>query len=81
MTPKAKLLISTCLLPSLADMLEDSIESGLIRFQAKHEATKVIKHIRSLDEFLMNEASIEDVDQEILIQRVFRRFINEHFEE
>lgn len=81
MTPEAKLLISTCLLPSLADMLEDSIESGLIRFGAKHEATKVIKHIRALDEFLMNKANIEDVDQEILIQRVFRQFINEHFEE
>lgn len=81
MTPHAKLLISTCLLPSLADMLEDSIDSGLIRFQAKHEATKVIKHIRALDEFLMNQASIDDVDQQVLIQRVFRQFINEHFEE
>ena len=81
MTPEAKLLISTCLLPSLADMLEDSIESGLIRFQAKHEATKVIKHIRALDEFLMNNSSEEDGEQQVLIQRVFRQFINEHFEE
>jgi len=42
MTPKAKILASTSMLPVLADFLEDCIEDGLIRFKVKQEATKVI---------------------------------------
>jgi len=43
MTPKAKILASTSMLPVLADFLEDCIEDGLIRFKVKQEATKVIE--------------------------------------
>jgi hypothetical protein len=81
MTPKAKILASTSMLPVLADFLEDCIEDGLIRFKAKKEATKVISHIREMDKLFMDTASKESVQQQNDIQLAFRQWMNEGFKD
>lgn len=81
MTPKAKLLAATSMLPVLADFLEDCIEDGLIRFKAKQEAVKVIKHIREMDKMFMDTASKESVQQQNDIQLAFRQWMEEGFKD
>jgi len=81
MTPEAKLLASTSMLPVLADFLEDCIEEGLIRFKAKQEATKVISHIREMDKLFMDTAKPKEVQQQNDIQLAFRQWMSEGFKD
>lgn len=77
MTTEAKLLASTALLPVLADFLEDCE----LNRKTKAEATKVINFIRGLDKLLMDEATIEEYNQQVDIQRAFRQWLEVSFKE
>ena len=77
MTTNEKILISTSLLPVLADFLEDA---GF-RFEAKNRANVVINSIRALDRFFMNDTNTDEVEQQNNIQLAFRQWCNENFKE
>lgn len=77
MTTNEKILISTSLLPVLADFLEDA---GF-RFEAKNRANVVINSVRALDRFFMNDTSLEEVDQQVDIQLAFRQWCEQNFKE
>jgi hypothetical protein len=70
-----ELLVSTSLLPVLADYLEECNLKGAI----KREANAVINFIRNLDRLLLEGAEIGELEQQIDIQRAFRQWVNEHF--
>lgn len=70
-----KLLSSISIAPVVADFLEDA---GL-KFEAKKRANRLIAEIRSFDQWIMNNASIETIEQQIEIQRAFRQWIEENF--
>jgi len=70
-----ELLVSTSLLPVLADYLEECNLKGAI----KREANGVINFIRNLDRLLLEGAEIGELEQQIDIQRAFRQWVNEHF--
>ena len=77
MTNNGKLLASIALAPVVADFLEDA---GL-KYEAKKRANRLIAEIRSFDEWIMNNASIETIEQQIEIQRAFRQWIEKNFTE
>jgi len=70
-----ELLVSTSLLPVLADFLEECNLKGAI----KREANGVINFIRNLDRLLLEGAEIGELEQQIDIQRAFRQWVDEHF--
>jgi hypothetical protein len=78
MTPEQKLLISTSLLPVLADMLEDWKE---FKHEYKQEQTRIINAIRYLDKMFMDEATDEERKQQNDIQLAFRQWITKSMED
>ena len=68
MTLNEKLLLSTVLLPVLADMLEDVP----MKHQAKMRQQAVINAIRSQDRMYMNDTELDVIEQQIELQRMFR---------
>ena len=70
-----ELLVSTSLLPVLADYLEECPFKGSI----KREANGVINFIRNLDRLLLEGAEIGELEQQIDIQRAFRQWVDDHF--
>ncbi len=76
MTKEQKLLISTSLLPVLADMLEDCE----LNRRFKHEASKIINGVRYFDAMLLDGADKEEFDQQVNIQLWFRNEIKKHLE-
>lgn len=77
MTKEQKLLISTSLLPVLADMLEDCEFNRLF----KVEANKIINHIRTFDKMLLNGAEKDEYEQQNNIQLAFRQWITKTMED
>lgn len=77
LTEKGKLLAAVGLAPIVADFLEDA---GL-RFEAKKRGNDLIREIRRFDTFIMQQAKIEVVEQQIDIQRAFRQWIETNFTE
>ena len=78
MTPEQKLLISTSLLPVLADMLEDWKH---FKHEYKQEQTRIINAIRYLDKMFMDEATDEERKQQNDIQLAFRQWITKSMED
>ena len=72
MTQEEKLLISTALLPVLADFLEDW---PYFKREFKQESTKIINNIRFFDKMFMDEANDEEVKQQNDIQLAFRQWL------
>lgn len=72
MTQEEKLLISTALLPVLADFLEDWPH---FKREFKQESTKIINNIRFFDKMFMDEANDEEVKQQNDIQLAFRQWL------
>ena len=68
MTQDQKLLLSICLLPALADKLEDVP----MKHQAKMRQQAVINAIRSQDRMYMNDTELDVIEQQIELQRMFR---------
>jgi hypothetical protein len=77
MTNNGKLLAAVGLSPLIGDFLEDSE----LKFEAKKRANRLIKEIRSFDEFILKGASLETIEQQIDIQRAFRQWIEKNFTE
>jgi hypothetical protein len=75
-----KLVAACSIAPVIADFLEDCIDSGLIRFKMKQEANKLIAQIRRFDELIMSTASIESIDEQILIQTWLRNELTTHLQ-
>jgi hypothetical protein len=76
MTNDIKLVTATSLLPVFADFLEDLNEDKVFRRQAKIKAQNLIAQIRSFDEFIMNDASVEAGEQQVNIQIAFRQWLS-----
>jgi len=72
MTTEEKLLISTVLLPVLADMLEDVPMTRI----AKMNQQAVIKSIRTFDRYFMNDTDIDIITQQNNLQLAFREWCN-----
>lgn len=77
MTNNGKLLASIALAPIVADFLEDAELKGT----AKMKANLLINQIRAFDNFILTGASKESIEQQILIQRAFRQWIESNFTE
>ena len=77
MTNNGKLLAAIGLAPIVADYIEDAE----LKFEAKKRANRLIKEIRSFDEFILKGASLEMMEQQIDIQRAFRQWIEKNFTE
>ena len=75
MTQDQKLLISTVLLPVLADMLEDVPMTRI----AKMNQQAVIKSIRTFDRYFMNDTDIDIITQQNNLQLAFRSWCEEVF--
>lgn len=77
MTPAHKLIISTALLPVLADFLEDVPMNRL----AKMRRENVVNSIRAFDRMYTNTEQTEDyteaMEQQIQIQLAFRSWLDE----
>ena len=77
MTTDQKLLISTVILPVLADMLEDVPMTRI----AKMNQQSVIKSIRTFDRYFMNDTDIDIITQQNDLQLAFRAWCEEVFKE
>ena len=81
MKAEHKLIISTALLPVLADFLEDV---PMNRY-AKMKRENVVNSIRAFDRMYTNTEQTEDyteaMEQQVNIQREFRNWLNELFKE
>lgn len=81
MTPAHKLIISTALLPVLADFLEDVPMNRL----AKMRRENVVNSIRAFDRMYTNTEQTEDyteaMEQQIQIQLAFRSWLDESLKE
>ena len=77
MKTQEKLILSTALLPVLADLLEDVP----LRHEVKFKANTVINSIRALDNHFTNqnvlkEAYNEAMEQQNELQLLFREWLN-----
>ena len=63
------------LLPVLADILED-LE---FKYEAKYRGQAIVNAIRKFDNFIMKNAPIDVVEEQIEIQQAFRQWLNENF--
>jgi hypothetical protein len=72
-----ELLVSTSLLPVLADYLEECPFKGAI----KREANGVINFIRNLDRLLLEGATSEEMQQQMDIQQAFRQWVDQNIED
>ncbi len=81
MTPAHKLIISTALLPVLADFLEDVPMNRL----AKMRRENVVNSIRAFDRMYTNTEQTDDykeaMEQQIQIQLAFRSWLDESLKE
>jgi hypothetical protein len=81
MTPEHKLIISTALLPVLADFLEDVPMNRL----AKMRRETVVNSIRAFDRMYTNTEKTEDyqeaMEQQNNIQLAFRNWLDEAFKD
>ena len=81
MTPNAKLLAGQALCPIIADLIEDAVEAGIVRFKSKQEANRLVDAIRRFDAYFMDNAPAEAVEQQIDIQIALRNWIETNFTE
>ncbi|CAB5218581.1 hypothetical protein UFOVP211_36 [uncultured Caudovirales phage] len=76
MTTEEKLVLSTSLLPALADLLEDVPLKQVVKFKAN----TVINSIKALDNHITNQKTDhkdykEAVEQQIALQLLFRNWL------
>ena len=77
MTNEEKMLIVVSVLPVLADFLEDLNDDKFFSTQVKIQAQNLIAQVRKLDERVMKNADIQAIEEQIMIQRHFRQWIQE----
>jgi len=69
---ETKLLSNTICLPVLRDFLEDCVEDGTLRYEAKKHANDVIRSIDRFSKFLMQGVESETAGQAIDLELWFR---------
>jgi hypothetical protein len=62
-------------LPVMGDFLENLDEKKMFKRRLKIKAKNLLAQIRSFDEEIMNEASIEAGEQQVNIQIAFRQWL------
>ena len=77
MTNEHKLITSISVLPVLADFLEDLNDEKFFSTQSKIQAQNLIAQIRKFDERVMMNADIQAIEEQIMIQRQFRQWVQE----
>jgi hypothetical protein len=75
MKEETKLLAVVGVLPVIADFLEDLVETGRFKRDAKVHVGNLIAHIRRLDTKIMTGADVDVVEQQIDVQRAFRQWL------
>lgn len=76
MTEEAiKLIMITAVGPVLADFIDDLIEEGRFKNHIKYKFQNTAAQIRSIDEYFMKDATIEESEQQISLQRHFRQWV------
>jgi hypothetical protein len=71
-----KLTMITAVGPVLADFIDDLIDSGRFKNHIKYKFQNTAAQIRSIDEYFMKDATIEEGEQQIALQRFFRQWVN-----
>ena len=70
-----KLMMITAVGPVLADFIDDLIESGRFKNNIKYKFQNTASQIRSIDEYFMKDATIEESEEQISLQRYFRQWV------
>jgi hypothetical protein len=70
-----KLTMITAVGPVLADFIDDLIDSGRFKNHIKYKFQNTAAQIRSIDEYFMKDATIEEGEQQIALQRFFRQWV------
>lgn len=77
MTNEEKMLTVVSVMPVLADFLEDLNDDKFFSTQVKIQAQNLIAQIRKLDERVMKNADTQAIEEQIMIQRQFRQWVQE----
>ena len=80
MTDEQKYTAIACVIPVIADLLED-LNEDFFKQHIKVASKNLIAQIRRLDEFLMDKAPLEDIENQIDAQLSFRNWVKENFVE
>ncbi len=85
MTPNneqlAKMLAIVGLMPVLGDFIEDCIDDKLITQGHKKAYNELLRHIRRIDENITSDMDKESIEQQIAMQRAFRQWHKQAFEQ
>jgi len=79
MNNETKITAIVCVLPVLADLIEDLIEANIYRNNVKLANKNLVAQIRRLDKLIMDSAPNEDNEQQVDAQLSFRKWIKENF--
>jgi hypothetical protein len=71
-----KFMTVVSIMPVLADFLEDLNEEKFFKTDVKMVTQNLIAQVRKLDERVMKNADINAIEEQILIQREFRQWLN-----
>ena len=75
MKEETKLLAVVGVLPVIADLIEDLVDTGRFKRDAKVHVNNLVAHIRRLDTKIMSGADVDVVEQQIDVQRAFRQWL------
>lgn len=72
MKNETKMIANTICLPVLRDLLEDCVDNGTLRFEAKKRANEVIRSIDNFSKFLMQGIESKTANQAVELEIWFR---------
>lgn len=75
-----KLLTINSIPAVIGDFIEDCIEDGLIRFEAKKHFNDLLKQIRKTDTFMTKGIDLKTADEQAMIQQWFRQQIKQQID-
>jgi len=76
-----KLTLITAISPVIADFIDDLLDEDLFRHHVKYKFKNLSAQIKKVDEVLMDGASIEECEQQLLLQRYFRQWVKDIYEQ
>jgi len=79
MNNETKITAIVCVLPVIADLIEDLIEANVYKNNVKLANKNLVAQIRRLDQLIMDKAPNEDNIQQVDAQISFRNWIKENF--
>ena len=79
MNNETKITAIVCVLPVIADLIEDLIEANVYKNNVKLANKNLVAQIRRLDQLIMDKAPNEDNVQQVDAQISFRKWIKENF--